>query len=250
RIEPPCPAFGHCGGCDLQHLSYAGELRAKRRRVEDALRRIGGIATEVAPCISAPEPYGYRHKLSWPVRGREGDVRVGLYARGTHEVVEEEFVRSGAPVPRVCCRRWSGDCRANLGVAPYDERTHEGILRHVVARRSRKSGQILVTLVATGRDHALSTLAEQLHLQGEMVSGVALNLNASGGNAVFGRDTVILAGEGEIREELLGLSFRIGPTSFFQVNPHAAERLFSAALESLGDVSGQALDLYTGTGVL
>lgn len=248
RVKAPCPAFGRCGGCDLQHLSYPGELAVKTRRVRDALLRIGGIDAAVGDCIAAPEPYGYRAKLSWPVRGAEGRLLLGLYQRHTHGVVEEDSCAVAHPLLRALPELVRGLGR-ELGISAYDEKSRNGLLRHVVARRSLATGEILVTLVATREDPLMLGLAKGLMAGGVGVTSVALNVNAAPGNAVFGRETRVLTGPGEILERVLGLSFRIGPTAFFQVNPAGAERLFSTALSMVGDARGRALDLYTGTGV-
>lgn len=249
RETPPCPAFGVCGGCDLQHLTYSAELRQKTRRVEEALRRIGGLEPELPECLPSPDPFHYRAKISWPVRAVQGATRIGLYARGTHDVVEQDDCAVAAPglsaIPPLL-----REVATELGIAPYDERSGQGVLRHVVARRSVATGEILVTLVAAREHLALADLAAALMERLPSVVGVARNRNATRGNAIFAGPTDVLRGRGEITETVLGLSFRIGPTSFFQVNPAGAEVLFSTAIRLLGEAPKSALDLYTGTGVL
>ncbi len=247
REDPPCPAFGRCGGCQLQAIGYAGELREKRRLVEDALRRIGRIAVEVPPCVGAAEPYGYRAKVSWPIRRGPEGPRVGLFATGSHEVVEQDQCAVLAPalgrLPDVLRR----SMRA-LSLSAWDGR--EGLLRHAVARRAR-TGEILLTLVATVLDPRLKRMAEQVMAAVPELAGVAVSLHGGQGNRVLGGAAQLLRGHGEIEERILGLPFRIGPTSFFQVHPAAAERLFATVLDWAGAADGRpALDLYTGVGVL
>lgn len=247
RVAPPCPVFGRCGGCQLQGLSQEAELREKTRAVGDALRRIGHLSADVQPCIGAEDPYGYRAKVSWPVRARDGAPRIGLYAWQSHDVVEEDDCRVAAPslrpLPAIV-----REAMKTLGIPAYDG--DAGLLRHVVARRAQR-GEILVTLVATRDDERLEMLAQAIAQASPDVAGVALNIHASSGNQVFGNVTRLLWGEPEIREEILGLQFWIGPTSFFQVNPKAAARLFQIAAGLAGEGGGrEALDLYTGVGVL
>lgn len=247
RETPLCPAFGRCGGCQLQAINYPGELREKRRIVEDALRRIGHIAVEVPPCIGPDAAYGYRAKVSWPIRqGPQGPL-IGLFAAQSHEVVEED----GCAVLAPGLARLPGLLRQGmrqLTLSAWDGRA--GLLRHAVARRAR-SGEILLTLIATERDPRLAALAEQVLAEAPEVVGVALSLHGGQGNRVLGGPGELLAGRGEIEERILDLRFRIGPTSFFQVHPTAAERLFATVLDWAGPGAGRpALDLYTGVGVL
>ena len=246
RQAPICPAFGTCGGCQLQALSYPAELREKTKAVADALARIGHLQADVQPCLGG-DPYGYRAKVSWPVRRHGGSVRIGLFSAHSHTVVEEDSCAVAAPQLRAIPVRLREAMR-QLGISAYDERS--GTLRHVVARRARK-GEILVTLVATREDAGLKALAERLMSELPDVAGVALSLNAQAGNRIFGPGPAqVLSGRGEIEEEILGLRFLIGPTSFFQINPAAAEALFSVAAGMAGEGGGrEALDLYTGVGV-
>jgi len=247
RTAPPCPAFGLCGGCQLQALSYRGELAAKRRTVQDALQRIGRLDADVPECVPSPEEYGYRAKVSWPIRAGEGGPRVGLFAAQSHLVVEQDPCAVLAPDLRVLpdlLRRGM----AELGLSAWDGR--QGLLRHAVARRAR-SGPILLTLVATARDPRLESLAEALAAEVPGLAGVALSLHGGQGNRVLGRTGEILWGEGLIEETIAGLRFGIGPTSFFQVNPLAAEGLFAKVSAWAGPGDGRpALDLYCGVGVV
>lgn len=91
RVEPPCPIFGECGGCQYQHLNYEAQLAWKRRQIAELLRRIGGIETEVQPCRGSPRTYGYRSKITphydRPRQGAIGPIGFQRYAnRSTVDV--------------------------------------------------------------------------------------------------------------------------------------------------------------------
>ena len=136
----------------------------------------------------------------------------------------------------------------DLGLSAWDGAG--GLLRHAVARRAR-GGEIILTLVATAEDRRLGLLAERVMSALPDVVGVALSLHEGWGNRVLGGPASMLAGVGEIEERILGLRFRVGPTSFFQVHPAAAEQLFGTVIDWAGPGDGrEALDLYTGVGVL
>ncbi len=247
REEPPCPAFGTCGGCQLQAIGYARELQEKRRIVEDALRRIGHLEVEVPACIGSGEAYGYRAKVSWPIRRGGAGPLIGLFAAQSHDVVEQDDCAVLAPalrrLPRVLRQGM-----VELGLSAWDGAG--GLLRHGVARRAR-DGEIILTLVATAEESGLRLLAERVMSALPDVVGVALSVHDGRGNRVLGAPAVLLAGVGEVEERILGLRFRVGPTSFFQVHPAAAERLFGTVMDWAGPGDGrEALDLYTGVGVL
>ena len=138
------------------------------------------------------------------------------------------------------------------GVPAYDEATGEGCVRHICIRQSGLSGALSVCLVAAGADFDLfSALAGELAAENEAVKTVALNINRSGGNAIFGERTHVLLGDGFLRDELCGVPLKIGPTSFSQVNSRGAAQLFAIAAQ-YADLSGTQtlLDLYCGTGVI
>ncbi len=82
RVTPVCPLFGTCGGCQAMHMSYEAQLAFKRRRVEEALRRIGGCDVEVAECLGSEKQLHYRNKIHLH--------RGGFYKRHSHEVVQVE----------------------------------------------------------------------------------------------------------------------------------------------------------------
>ena len=91
RVEPACPVYKECGGCQLQHLSYAGQLQMKKQQVRDALTRIGHLDTEVLPVIGCANPWNYRNKMQFPAAmGAEGKIEIGCYATATHSVVDTE----------------------------------------------------------------------------------------------------------------------------------------------------------------
>ena len=247
RVAPRCPAFGVCGGCQLQTIGYDRELSEKRRIVEDALRRIGHIDVRVPPTIGSGEAYGYRAKVSWPIRQGREEPRIGLFAQESHSVVEQDSCDVLAPPLRRLPELLRQGMR-DLSLTAWDGRS--GLLRHAVARRAR-TGEVILTLVATAPEPRLAQLAERLMAAMPELRGVALSLHDGQGNRVLGGPAQMLAGEGEIEETILGLRFRVGPTSFFQVHPAAAERLFATVLAWAGAGEGrEALDLYTGVGVL
>jgi 23S rRNA (uracil1939-C5)-methyltransferase len=251
RVAAPCPAFGICGGCAFQHWTYAAELRHKRRRVAEALRRVGGFAEiAVAPVVPAPDPYGYRAKASFAVSGRPGALRIGFYAAGTHRVVPlAECAIQDPLVNRVLAA--AGPLLDDLRLPPYDERTGEGVLRHLVVRQSRLEGRAVAMAVVASMDPALYVWADRLMAAEPAVAGVAANVNPDRTNRIEGPLTKPLAGRPVLQEQVLGVRFAVAPDAFFQVNPVQVEVLYRLALDALGPGRlATVLELYAGVGTL
>lgn len=255
REQPICPVADACGGCQWMHVRYADQLAEKERHVRDALVRIGGLAeAEVAelvrPILGMTHPFSYRNKAQYPI-GRIGKrLIMGYYRRGTHEIIEMERCAVLAdPMNRAL--RVARDVLQEAGIHAYDERSGKGQIRHLVARYAYGTGQVLVGLVTAEKLPNAETIAQEIMTDAPDVVGVLENLNPRRTNVVFGRQTRLLAGREYIEEQLAGLTFRIGLTSFFQINPPQAERLYAAVAEYAG-LSGQELvvDAYAGTGTI
>jgi 23S rRNA (uracil1939-C5)-methyltransferase len=250
RVVPPCPVFGRCGGCALQHWDYQAEQTYKADRVRDALVRVGGLADPpVAALVGARDPYGYRGKASFVWGGRPGALVLGLYAWRSHEVVPVRACAIQArPINAVLAAALAPADRLRL--EPYDETTGKGLLRHLVIRMSRLERRTVVLLVATRRDPRLGKWARQLMAAEPGVKGVALNLNAERTNRILGSVTLPLAGDPTLVEEILGARFALSPEAFFQVNPEQVAVLYRLVLDALPPTMDTAVDLYAGVGTL
>lgn len=238
RAEPPCALFGRCGGCQLMHLSYQKQLEVKRQRVADALSRIGKIETEIGPCLGSPSELSYRNKIQIPVK--EG--RLGLYERSSHRLVELDGCHIHCPIGEKIYK----DARAII------QRSNISDLRHVLIKSAIRTQEALVILVTDGNPTpSLAQIADEIMTQCPSVKGVVHNKHAGRENVILGTVYSILRGAGSITERLCGLSFKISPASFFQVNPPQAEQLYSKALEFAEMTGGETvLDAYCGVGTL
>ena len=248
RVTPPCPLFGRCGGCALMHLQYAEQLRFKTLKVQNALRKIGGITAEVSPCVPSPLTVRYRNKLSLPVRGKRGNVKIGMYRRGSHTVVDSDDCLLGnavfADVVNIF-RSYLNDC----GAQPYDEKTFGGEVRHLVARYV--DGQLLLTVVSNGKwRHDLSPLYERLKKKFPQ-TGIFINENNLRNNVIMDKKTLHVCGIEYIKGVHAGVPFRLGADSFFQVNDGVKDILYQKVKQSLRVAGTQVLiDCFSGIGVL
>ena len=250
RVNRACPVAKLCGGCDFWHMDYQEECRLKSERVRQALNRIGGEALEQLPILSAPSCHGYRNKAQYPVSSRKGRAYAGFFRAGTHSVVENERCLILPPemdqVKDIVIRHMN-----EFRIPAYDEASHTGLVRHIYVRRGAVSGQVLVCLAVNGRQLPHSTqLIESLQKVAGFTS-LVLSVNTKRGNTILGEEQIILHGPGYIEDTLCGLTFRLSPRSFYQVNHHQAQRLYAAAIEQAQITkSDTVLDLYCGVGTI
>ena len=250
RINRVCPVAKLCGGCDFHHMDYAEETRLKAERVRQCLNRIGGEQLESLPILAAEETVCYRNKAQYPVGEKNGRAYAGFFKAGTHDVVEND--RCGI-LPEEMDRVKNAviDYVNQNRVSVYDETAHKGLLRHIYVRRGAVSGEILVCLAINGRAIPKEkALIERL----QKIPGFAtlvLSVNTKKGNTVLGDEEIVLHGPGYIEDTLCGLTFRLSPKSFYQVNHAQAQRLYEAAISQAQITKDDTvLDLYCGVGTI
>lgn len=266
RVAPLCPKASSCGGCQLQAMNYQQQLRFKQDKVYNNIRRIGGITDfEMKPimgmeelCIAGKEengPFHYRNKAQFPVGvNREGEIVSGFYAGRTHSIVEMEACAlgmksaSGEDVNgqvmrkiKTFMKRWN--------IKPYDEKSHTGVVRHVLIRMGAKTNQIMVCVVINSGQlpHAQELVEELLTIPG--MHDISLNINREKSNVILGKKIIKLYGAGYIEDYIGDVKFRISPLSFFQVNPTQTEKLYGKVLEYAKLTGKETVwDLYCGIG--
>lgn len=252
RTIPRCSLFDRCGGCQLQHLDYPGQLAAKRQAVIDAVTRIGKLTEVVVhPVIGAEDPWFYRNKMQFPVGEVRGQVAVGCYAQGTHDIINTDrcFIQHEVNNTIACEVK---ELLTSLGIRAYEEHTGKGIVRHVLGRVGTASGEVMVILViATDelpqRDRIVARLRESIP---GLVS-IVQNINPKRTNVILGNRNRTLWGRDTITDRLGEFTFHISPHSFFQVNTVQAGVLYDKAVEYAG-LTGKAtvIDAYCGTGTI
>ena len=250
RVNRECPVAKLCGGCDFWHMDYQEECRLKAERVRQALNRIGGENLEKVDILSAPSCYGYRNKAQYPVSSRKGKAFAGFFRAGTHDVVENDrcliLPEQMDQVKDVVIRHMN-----QFRIPAYNEQSHTGLVRHIYVRRGAVSGQVLVCLAVNGRSlpHGAELVENLKKIEG--FTTLVLSVNTKRGNTILGDEMIALHGPGYIEDTLCGLTFRLSPRSFYQVNHHQAQRLYAAAIEQAQITkSDTVLDLYCGVGTI
>ena len=251
RREPSCPHAKLCGGCQLQHMDYQAQLRWKRQQVVDALERIGKLDVPVLPVLGMKQPYHYRNKGQFPL-GKQGKKLVlGLFQKGSHDIVDLETCEIIHPLITklaLAVKRTAQD----LGIEPYDEINHTGVLRHAVIRVSFSDEKLMLILVTRTKDLPAkdALIAKLIQEVPELVS-VVHNVNSKVTNVILGRETKTLWGDDYLVDTIGHLSYAISPGSFFQVNPEQTKVLYDLVREKMPLTGTETvLDLYCGAGTI
>jgi len=179
RRDPPCPYFGRCGGCQLQHLDYAAQIEGKAERLRSALGRIAGWADPPRiERVPSPRVLGYRNRMTFPVRRVEGRPRCGFYQARSHSFLPVDACLTAAEEISL---RIGALNRAVAAAEPFDERTGEGLLRHAMLRSFGGSDCQAVLVLAKAEPASI-------RLPGKEFSSVWINVNPDQGNRILGRE--------------------------------------------------------------
>ena len=254
RTIPRCPVARQCGGCQLQMMDYEAQLSFKHGRVKNALERIGGFADiPVEPVLGMEEPWNYRNKAQYPVgTGRDGVTVCGFYAGRTHAIIP--VPKDGCAISAVSDQEILSIVTAHMQqyhIPAYNEAEHSGLIRHVLIRSARSTGQIMVCLIVNGEKLPGEADLVQALCTIPGMTTIAFNRNSDRTNVILGKETRTLFGPGYIVEQIGAVRYRISVRSFFQVNPQQTEKLYSTALEYASPTGEETvLDLYCGTGTI
>ncbi|MEG0502986.1 MAG: 23S rRNA (uracil(1939)-C(5))-methyltransferase RlmD [Clostridium sp.] len=252
RATPKCSIYKQCGGCNMQHVSYENQLKIKRQKVEDALKRIGKIEDiEVLETLGMAEPDRYRNKVILPMGRDDKGVKIGFFAPRSHNIVDMEscdIQHVIADKVSAIVRKWA----IENDISIYNETNESGNLRNIMIRYGFTTGETMVVLVTKetrlkGADKLVEEIKENLP---EVVS-IIQNINHKNTNVVLGEKCKTLWGKDVIEDYIGDLKFSISALSFFQVNPVQAKVLYEKALDYAGLTGKETVfDIYCGTGAI
>lgn len=256
EIEPECTAFGKCGGCTYQNISYEKELEIKKKMVLDLINKVGIKDYNFIGIKASPDIHCYRNKMefSFGDNGAEGELCLGMRKReSNYEVVNADV-----------CQIVNSDIRKVLkcvldffkesGEMFYHRLRHTGALRHLLVRRGHFSKEMLVNIVTTSELNTniepLKDMLLSLELEGE-IKGISHIINDGVADVVKADEIRLLYGQDYFNESLLGLNFKISTFSFFQTNSAGAEVLYQTVRDFVGYENNSVIfDLYCGTGTI
>lgn len=243
-----CPYAKKCGGCQYQGIAYEDQLKEKEKKVRKLMKDFG----KPEPIIGMENPYHYRNKVHAVYHHqRNGEIISGIYQEGTHKVVPvTECQIENREADRVIqtIRRLAVSFKIKI----YNEDSGYGLLRHVLVRTGRKTGEMMVVLVtASPVFPSKNNFVKALRKEHPQITTVVQNINDKNTNMVLGERNVVLYGKGYIEDELCGCRFRISPNSFYQVNPIQTEKLYQKGIELAGLTGKErVIDAYCGIGTI
>lgn len=246
--ETVCSVAKKCGGCRYQGVSYQEQLRRKQRITEGLLKKFG----KVEPIIGMEDPYYYRNKVHAAFgRDRKGNVISGIYEEKSHRIVSVDDCMIEDKKSQEIIRTIRGMLKS-FKIKTYDEDTGYGLLRHVLVRRGFSTGEIMVVLVTVSPIFpSKNNFVKALRKEHPEITTVVLNVNDRQTSMVLGDRNIVLYGPGFIKDRLMGLTFRISPSSFYQVNPVQTEVLYGKAMEFAAMTGKErVIDAYCGTGTI
>ncbi|MCL7749341.1 23S rRNA (uracil(1939)-C(5))-methyltransferase RlmD [Halalkalibacter alkaliphilus] len=254
RIQPPCPVYEQCGGCQLQHMNYSATLREKRDIVRQAFDRHTKLNMNkivIHETIGMDDPWDYRNKSQLQVAKRGEEVIAGLYAMNSHKLID----LTQCKVQHKATNKVTDVVKqilADLNVSIYNERKHKGVIRTIVTRVGFETGQVQVVLV-TKEEELPRKEAIVLEIQKRLpeVTSIIQNINGQKTSIIFGGKTVHLAGEEVIEEKLGDLSFTLSARAFFQLNPIQTVKLYNE-VKRAASLTGKerVVDAYCGVGTI
>ncbi|CNJ67376.1 23S rRNA (uracil(1939)-C(5))-methyltransferase RlmD [Streptococcus agalactiae] len=251
RVEPPCSIYKECGGCQIMHLQYDKQLEFKTDVIRQALMKFkpeGYENYEIRKTIGMSEPEHYRAKLQFQVRSFGGNVKAGLYAQGTHRLIDIKDCLVQDSLTQEMINRVA-ELLGKYKLPIYNERKIAGV-RTVMIRRAQASGEVQLIFITSKRLDFDDVVIELVREFPELKT-VAVNINASKTSDIYGQITEIIWGQESINEEVLDYGFSLSPRAFYQLNPKQTQILYSEAVKAL-DVKedDDLIDAYCGVGTI
>ena len=252
RVEPICPVARPCGGCQLQMLDYAEQLRFKEKKIAQNLQRIGGM-TEIPmePIVGMESPFRYRNKAQFPIgQDKNGKLITGFYAGRTHQIMENRNCYLGVEQNEEILNRILAWMEEN-SVSAYQEETGKGLVRHVLIRFGFTTKEIMVCLVVNGKKLPAEKKLIQSLTELEGMTSITLSVNRERTNVIMGKEIRCLWGQEFITDYIGKVKYQISPLSFYQVNPVQTEILYQTAMDYAGLTGKETVvDAYCGIGTI
>jgi 23S rRNA (uracil1939-C5)-methyltransferase len=254
RVQPICPVYEECGGCQLQHLDYSQQLKEKRDIVIQSLERHTNLPMDqmdIRETMGMENPWNYRNKSQFQVGQKDGKVLAGLYGVNSHNLVHIDQ----CVVQHSKTNKAIGTVRKvlqKLQIPIYSEKSKKGIVRTVVARVGIQTGELQIVLITAKKElPQKEQIVEEIKKRLPEVKSIMQNVNGEKTSLIFGEETFNLGGNDFIQETLGDLSFELSARTFFQLNPEQTVKLYNEVKEA-AQLTGmeKVVDAYCGVGTI
>jgi 23S rRNA (uracil-5-)-methyltransferase RumA len=249
-----CEHFNECGGCMLQTFDYDGQKNLKLKMVQNLFEE-AGFDVPLTEVISSPEAFEYRNKMEFSFGDsyKGGPLTLGMHKKGRHnDVVTVDHCHLADEDYRTILRGLL-DYFVKIDAPKYNKHIHEGFLKHLVVRKGKTTGEIMVALSASTQvpfdGKAFVDVLKNMSLKGTLES--ILYVKNDGLGDVVSGEIEVLYGRDYILDSVMGLNFKINLYSFFQTNTLGANLLYETAIQMIPDLEGKVcFDLFSGTGTI
>ena len=258
RVETKCITYQKCGGCSLRHMNYEATLKLKREIVQNLVDKTLENKIEVRQTIGMKEPYNYRNKAQYPIGyDKQGNITTGVFANRTHDIIPMQGCKIQHPISEYIAKLVVSFLQANH-IPAYQEKTTQGIFRHVVVKIGKKTKEVMCVFVVNQKvipkekelvDYLLQNFKKEYPEY--VLKTIIKNINPKNTNVILGNQNIVLYGDGYIYDKLGDYTFKISPMSFYQVNPVQTEILYNEAIKGANiQKEDVVLDLYCGIGTI
>ena len=246
RVVPPCPYFGKCGGCDLQHMPYQMQLEFKKEMVKNSLEKYAKIDTKINDVVASNTQLHYRNKFAFPVVEDKGEIKIGMFQKNSHRVIEIEDCLLQSNKAKTILNLFKEYLIEN-NISAYNEETKKGVVKHIVVRE-HDDAFILTVVVTDKKFNNFKPLIEKLKTQFKSF-GIVKNVNNLNNNVIFGNFDEKVYGIQELDFQEFGISYSVNNRSFLQVNDFVKKEIYQKIIDL---VSGEKniIDAYSGAGLL
>ncbi|WP_338451218.1 23S rRNA (uracil(1939)-C(5))-methyltransferase RlmD [Niallia oryzisoli] len=254
RVQPQCPVYEECGGCQLQHLQYDQQLKEKRDIVIQSLERHTKLPIEqldIRETIGMENPWNYRNKSQFQVGQKDGKILAGLYGMNSHSLINIEQCAVQHPKTNKAIGTVKKILQ-RLQIPIYNEKSGKGIVRTIVARVGIQTGELQIVLITAKSElPQKELLIEEIKKRLPNVKSIMQNINGQKTSLIFGEKTVNLEGKDFIQETLGELNFELSARTFFQLNPEQTVLLYNEVKKAAGlSGSEKVVDAYCGVGTI
>ncbi|MFB9218755.1 23S rRNA (uracil(1939)-C(5))-methyltransferase RlmD [Kurthia sibirica] len=254
RVQPPCPVYEECGGCQLQHMTYASQLVAKKHVINQALNKyVAKLAPKVTVknTIGMQDPWKYRNKSQFQVRKPGNQVMAGLFVENSQKLLDIDNCLVQHPMTTIVTNA-AKKMIADLDIPIYDGRSNQGIIRTIVVRVGVNTNEVQLVIITNQKNFPNKrVLFDQLATIDESIVSIVHNVNPNDSSLIFGENTYVMSGKETIHEELGEFAFDLSARAFFQLNPTQTVNLYDEIAKAAA-LTGEetVVDAYCGVGTI